>query len=174
MTAVSGSVFTAAQFNQFVRDNLLECPASNATTPGSFFVTDGTNHVVERIPAVSRVDVQEVITATSFADAPTLGPSVTVTTGTHAYIFIAAEIGNTTASSAGCLVGTLISGATSESPTPQYALRQESAAQSEFQRATYARLHTGLTPGSNSFRLQYQTTAGSMNINYREISVLPM
>src|SRR5690606_12967068 len=38
MTAVSGSVFTAAQFNQFVRDNLNETAPARATTAGAHFV----------------------------------------------------------------------------------------------------------------------------------------
>jgi hypothetical protein len=174
MTAVSGSVFTAAQFNTFVRDNLLMCPASIASTPGSLFVTDSSNSVVERIPVTANIATQEAVTATSFSDAPTPGPSVTAVTGQHAIIVISAEMGNVSSASAGCLAGVLISGATSEVPSFNNELRQESNGTAEFQRCSTFRLHTGLTPGSNTFKMQYMTLAGTMNIAYREITVLPL
>lgn len=173
MTAISGSVFTAAQFNTFVRDNMLLTPAALATSPGSIFVTDATNSIVERIPVVARVDTTETLTITSFGDAPTPGPSVTCTTGSHALITISAEMGNSTAS-AGCLAGVLISGASSEGPSFNQELRQESSGTAEFQRCSTVRLHVSLTAGVNTFKMQYMTLAGTMQIAYREISVIPL
>lgn len=174
MTAISGSVFTAAQFNTFVRDNMLLTPAALATSPGSIFVTDATNSIAERIPVVARIDTTEVVSITSFGDSPTPGPSVTCTTGSHALITITAEMGNTTAATAGCLASVLISGATSEGPSFNQEIRQESTGTAEFQRCSTVRLHVGLTAGVNTFKMQYMTLAGSMNIAYREISVIPL
>lgn len=172
MTAVSGSVFTAAQFNTFVRDNLLACPASLATTNGSFFASTGANSLAERIPASARLDVSELYTGTSFGDAPTPGPTLTLTTGQHALIIVSAELNNQTGS-AGAQVGVDISGATTEAASANYCLRQESSLTGEFNHASMARFHNSLTPGTNTFRLKYAVTAGSMAINFREICVIP-
>jgi hypothetical protein len=50
MTAVANSTFTAAQFNQYVRDNLNETAPAKATSAGSYFVADGVNSIAERTP----------------------------------------------------------------------------------------------------------------------------
>lgn len=173
MTAVAGSIFTAAQFNTYVRDNLLECPAAKSTTAGSIFATDNSGLIVERIPVTARVDAAESTTSASPADLATVGPSVTCTTGSHALIIWSAEMGNTTVSAPG-IAGVLISGATSESPTVNNELRQESSGASEFQRASTVRLKTDLTPGVNTFKMQYWTTTGTLTLNYRELTVIPL
>ena len=48
MTAVASSVFTAAQFNTFIRDNLNETSPAKATTAGAYFTVSGTNLRVGR------------------------------------------------------------------------------------------------------------------------------
>ena len=101
MTAVAGSVFTAAQFNTFVRDLLNETAPAKATTPGSHFVATGTNQIAERIPAQASVNTSESTASTTFVNLTTPGPSVTVTTGSSALIVMSAEIHNGTASEAG-------------------------------------------------------------------------
>lgn len=174
MTAVAGSVFTAAQFNTFVRDNLSETAPAKATTPGSYFTVSGTNQIIQRTPAQQSVNTSETTTSTSFADLTTPGPSVTVTTGSWAVIVATSEISNNTSSQAG-RVGVDISGATTESPDSNHVLRQESSGTAEFQRASIVRLHTGLTPGSNTFKLMYSTVGSSTaSFNFRNIAVLPL
>jgi hypothetical protein len=172
MTAIAGSVFTAAQFNTFVRDLLNECPTAKATTPGSHFVASGTNQVVERIPAQASVNVSESTASTTYVNLTTSGPSVTCTTGTSALIVVSAEIHNATASEAG-KVGIDISGATTEAPDVNYSLRQESSGTGEFQQCSLARLHTALTPGSNTFKMMYQASGGTASFNFRNIIVIP-
>ena len=53
MTAVANAVFTAAQFNTHVRDNLLETAPAKATTTGGYFVATGTNTIVQRVASVA-------------------------------------------------------------------------------------------------------------------------
>lgn len=174
MTAVAGSVFTAAQFNTFVRDNLAETAPAKATTPGAYFAVSGTNQIVQRIPAQASVNVSGTTTSTSYTDLSPAGPSVTVTTGSFAAIIMTAEIGNNTASQPG-RVGCDISGATTEAPDDNYVLRQESNGTSEFQRCSAFRLHTALTPGVNTFKMMY-TTVGSSTaaFNFRNLAILPL
>ncbi|QDN64454.1 hypothetical protein [Streptomyces sp. S1D4-14] len=172
MTAVAGSVFTAAQFNQTIRDNLAETAPSKATVPGSYFAVSDTNQISQRTPAASTVNVSESTLSTSFVDLTTLGPQVTVNTSTSALILVTAEISNNTASQAG-RVGVNISGATTETVDGTYVLRQETNGTAEFNRCTVARLHTTLTPGTNTFRMVYCATGGTAAFNYRNLIVFP-
>lgn len=172
MTAVSGAVFTAAQFNQFIRDNLSETAPAKATVPGSYFAVSDTNQITQRTPAQSIVNVSESTTSTSFVDLTTLGPQVTVVTGTTALIIVTAEITNNTASQAG-RIGITISGATTETPDGSWVLRQETNGTSEFNRCSASRLHTTLTPGTNTFRMTYAATGGTASFNFRNLAVLP-
>lgn len=174
MTAVAGSVFTAAQFNANIRDNLAETAPAKATTPGSYFTTSATNQITERVAATASVNASEQTTATTLSDLPTLGPLVTVTTGAQAFVVFTAEITNNTASQAG-RVGVDISGATTLAPDSNKVLRQESSGTGEFQRASVAYLQTGLTPGANTFKMMYSTVgASTATFNSRNITVLPM
>lgn len=174
MTAVAGSVFTAAQFNQHLRDNLAETAPAKATTPGSYFTTGAVNQIAERVPATASINTGESTTSVSFTDLATVGPSVTVNTGVQALIIISAEINNNTASQAG-RVGVDISGATTLAPDINKILRQESSGTAEFQRCSVVYLQQGLTPGANTFKLMYSTVSTSTSaFNYRNITVLPM
>lgn len=174
MTAVAGSVFTAAQFNTHIRDNLAETAPAKATTPGSYFTTSATNQITERVAATQQINVSEATTSTAFVDLATPGPSVTVTTGVMALVLFSAEINNNTASQAG-RVGLNISGATTIGVDGNRVLRQESSGTAEFQRATVGYLQTGLTPGSNTFKLMYATVgASTATFNQRNITVLPL
>lgn len=173
MTAVAGSVFTAAQFNAFVRDNLAETAPAKATVPGSYFTVSDTNQIVQRTPVQATVNVSETTTSTTFTDLATPGPSVTVTTGTTALVVFSAEISNNTASQAG-RVGFATSGATTAEADGNHVLRMETAGTSEFARASAVRLHTGLTPGQNTFRMVYAATGGTASFNFRNLIVLPL
>lgn len=172
MTAVAGSPFASADYNTFVRDNQLQCPTALATTAGSYAVSTGPNAMVERIPAMSSLIALETTTSTSFTNLATNGPAVTVTTGTSALIVITAECHNGTASEA-ARVGVNITGATTEAPNSLYILRQETNGTAEFQQCSTARLHTSLSPGSNTFTMQYAVTAGTGSFNFRSIIVMP-
>lgn len=174
MTAVAGSVFTAAQFNTFIRDNLAETAPAKATTPGSFFTTSATNQITERVPAQATVNTSETTTSTTFTDLATVGPTVTVTTGVQALIVVSAEISNNTASQAG-RIAVDISGATTIAPDNNKVLRQESSGTTEFQRCSLVYLQTALTPGSNTFKMMYTTVgASTASFNFRNLVVLPM
>jgi hypothetical protein len=173
MTAVSGSVVSASDFNTFVRDNLNECPAAKAVSPGSLFVGNGSRSVIERTPSGSAINVAQGTASTTFVDLATAGPSVTVTTGSSALVVMTAEINVNTGSAAGA-VGVAVSGATTLAADANYQLKQESASTAEFQRCSAARLYSGLTPGSNTFKMQYRVTAGTGAFNSRHLAVVPL
>lgn len=95
MTAVANTAFTAAQFNQFIRDNLLETAPAKATTPGSYFSGTGLNEIAERFGATDSVLVSESLTSDEWSDLPTPGPSVTVETGQAALVVVHGSVANT-------------------------------------------------------------------------------
>lgn len=173
MTAVSGSIFTAAQFNTFVRDNLLETPAAKATTAGSLFATVSAGQIAERIPNRSLIVTSEPTTATSYADLATPGPQVTVTHGTSALICVTSRINVGTANIGG-QAGVDISGATTEAAGDTHCLRSDAASSANSNRMTAVRLHTTLTPGTSVFKMQYKVaSAATGTFSAREIVVIP-
>lgn len=172
MTAVASSVFTAAQFNQFVRDNLNETAPAKATTPGSFFVASGINQISESLPDGTSINMSETTTSTTYTDLDTPGPSVTVTTRSSALIVYTCNLANTVANTES-IVAHEISGATARSASDDGSYFLRTAAANQNIRAAQAMWETGLTPGSNTFTLKYRVNGGTGTFNNRRLFVLP-
>jgi hypothetical protein len=170
MTAISGSVFTAAQFNTFVRDNLNECPASKATTPGSLFVVSDTNQLAERTPATATVATSQTTTSTSYTDLATVGPAVTVTTGPMALVGLYNANLNSSGTTAS-LMSYEVTGASAQAPNDNIAV---GVATTTGTRAGALFLVTGLTPGSNTFTCRYRVGGGTGTYVDRRILVVPL
>lgn len=81
MTAVSNQAFSAAQFNQQVRDNFLLLAPAKAGTAGGYMVAQGQNSIVERTIQTDTIATSETTTAggSTYVDLNTPGPTVTVT-----------------------------------------------------------------------------------------------
>lgn len=174
MTAVANAVFTAAQFNTHVRDNLLETSPAKATTPGSYFVTDAANSIGERVVGSATIAPgSEGTSSASYVDLATPGPAVTVSTGTSAIVIITAEMQNASAS-AGAKASCAISGASTVAAADATAIRAESSATAEFNRISGVQHYTGLTAGSNTFTMKYASTSGTCNFNFRHLLVIPL
>jgi hypothetical protein len=173
MTAVAGSVFTAAQFNTFVRDDLNETAPAKALNPGGHFVTSATNQISERLSATNNVNTSETTTSTSYADLATAGPAVTVTTGAMCWVLVTATESNNT-SGQNVYMSYAVTGASSVSATDDRALLLTAAATNQAMRATHVYLETGLTPGSNTFTAKYRVTGGTGSWSNRRIAALPL
>ncbi|MDJ1137932.1 hypothetical protein [Streptomyces iconiensis] len=177
MTAVAGSVFTAAQFNQFLRDNLNETAVAKATASGSHFVATGINSLAER-RADSSIDLASgTTTATSFGDlnAPaSAGPTVTVETGPMAMVFVHATLQNSGAGSS--RMGYDVGGASSLAAADNRAVGFFGLADGALIATTMA-LHTagtGLTPGTNTFVAKYRVSSGTGTFSSRRLTVFPL
>lgn len=171
MTAVAGAVFTAASFNTFVRDNLLECPASKATTPGAFFAVSDTNQVTERIgQSTSITGVSETTTSTSYTDLATFGPQITVDTGGYAIVILSGAIQNSGTGSV--RMAYEVSGATSISPADNRGVGHfgASGVGVVVGNAIY---HDNLTAGSNTFTTKYRVSASTGTFESRRLQVIP-
>lgn len=175
MTAVANAVFTAAQFNTHVRDNFLETAPAKATTAGSLFVATGTNAIAQRTPTTANVFGSCTRTANSYAapDTGTVGPAVTVTTGTQALVILNADCFNTTATST-ALMGFAVSSASTVSASDSYAIGQVSSGTAVGNKIGSAFYVSGLTAGSNIFTAQYKASANTGTFQDRHITVVPL
>lgn len=170
LTATASTVLTAAQWNASVRDNLLETAPAKATTAGYHFVANGTNTIVERGILGATVDTVESTSSTTYTNLATTGPSVTLTTGTKALVWIASRNLNTTGGTP-ALASFEISGATTQAASDNRACYVDLAA-SEIVRTSAQTLMTGLTAGSNTFRMMYRAGGGTGGFAYRHIVVM--
>lgn len=177
-TAVAGSVFQAAQFNTHIRDNLNETAPAKATTPGAIFAVAGTNQIEQRVPQVAFDNGNADITSTTFANPATgnPGPTVVVTTGVKAIVGYRALLRIPSAVYR-VEMSYAISGATTRAASSSNSLGysiSNSADPGMTFRGGSVDLAEGLTPGENTFTLQYNVSAGQGLANGRRLWVIPL
>jgi hypothetical protein len=168
ITAITGSVFPSAIYNQVVRDNLLQTMPALTTTVGSFFATIGTHQIEERIPRGDYRGGMSSTTSTTYADlASGTGPTVTCQTGTMAAVFI---YNNSYTTATGSWMSFDISGATSQAASDNFALQLQLTAG---QHCGACFLIDTLTPGSNTFTAKFRTSSGTSQFSSRRLAVWP-
>lgn len=173
LTAVSNATLTAAQWNASVRDNLLETAASKVTAAGQYVVGTAANALAVRVPTGAGVSNTETTTSTSYTTLATIGPVVSsVTTGTQAFVSIGARMSNDTANSESW-ASFAISGATTVAASDNFALLYRAAAINAPHRASACLIVTGLTPGSNTFTMQYRVGGATGTFSNRQLAVIP-
>jgi hypothetical protein len=173
MTATANSAFTAAQFNTHVRDNLLETGPAKATTAGRLLVTTGANSLAERVITQAVNVNSQTTTSTSFTDLATVGPRVTVTTGTRALVWFSAQMSNSQVNTI-CAAAVAVTGATSLSADNTKDLYIDGLPSGQALRSTTVELFDTLTPGSNTFTLQYRVGGGTGTFYDRAIGVIAL
>lgn len=183
MTAVSNTVFTAAQWNTYVRDNMLQSlPALASATAGNHYVSTAANAMAERtITSATAVGVSTT-TATSYGNlADAVTTSVTATTGTAALVFFSAKMANSLADTT-CQVSVAVSSATTIASSDSWMLSQDGLPATRSGRGGMVHLFSpnngiasnGLTAGSNVFTLQYKVSAGTGTFQRRDIAVIAL
>ena len=173
MTAVANSTFTAAQFNQYVRDNLNETAPAKATTAGSHFAGTGVNAIAERFSDTASQLGSGTTISTTFTDldAPALvGPSITATTGPYALVIVRSSAENSGAGSA--RMAYTVSGATSLAAADNRGMGIFGSAGVNAN-ASDVSLTTSLTPGVNVFTAKYRVSSGTGTFSSRRIMVIP-
>ncbi|HEX9832551.1 MAG TPA: hypothetical protein VGA66_05585 [Mycobacterium sp.] len=174
MTAVSGSVYTAAQFNTFVRDNLNETAPAKAVTAGSYFVTTSLNEITERVGSRTTDAASGTTTSTSYTDltAAAVGPVVTATTGSLALVIWGAQMSNDTPDlSTRVSVG--VTGASTIAESDVRALSFDPSSAGGLFQGSHAVFYDDLTPGVNTFTLKYRVAGGTGTFLRRRLIVLP-
>lgn len=170
MTATSGQ-FDADDFNTYVRDNLLETLPALATsnTEASWFVTTGANALARR-EIKSATQTGEGTRASTSYGALTgggSGPAVTITTGAQALaIFTAA--GQISSTNVGYYAGVSVNG---DAINDRSALHWDGITSANNICKGRSYFFTGLTPGSNTFTMQYKCDSGTATFLYRQLIV---
>jgi len=172
MTAVANSAFTAAQFNQFVRDNFNESAAAKATVSGALIVTTGPNAITTRKPTAGSIDTAETTASTSYTDLTTPGPVVTITTGTSAIVVTTSRFFN--ASSVSCYMSHAVSGASTLAESDTNGLIADPGTGNQVRMSAVSLRNGDLTAGSNTFTAKYRVDGGSGQFAYRKLLVIPL
>lgn len=172
LTAVAGVALTAAQWNASARDNLLETAPAKATTVSSFFVGTGPGAIAERVPLQTVTPNSETTTNTSYTNLATVGPSVTTTTGTKAFVIIGAQLTCNTAT-LGAFMSYAVSGSTPVAATDASALVHYPSSTNLPLQASRV-IFQGLTAGSNTFTAQYKVAGAATGLfSQRTLAVIP-
>lgn len=178
MTAVTAAPFTAAQFNVNVRDNLLETETAKLLSAGQYVVATGTNAVAARSLGNDEIAASCTRTSTSFADPDTgtAGPTVTLTTGSRAFVLVHCNATVASTSNEACM-GVAVSGASTIAATGDagFCYKQTSGTTSQIVQGSFGWIMTGLTPGSNTFTAKYAAPIGGTGTFTRRIlTVMPL
>lgn len=171
LTQTDNAIWTSAQWNLHVRDNLLETMAGKATTAGNWFVSTGANAIAERTISQATVATSQTTTSTSYTNLTTTGPQITVTTGTAALVFWYAKCSNST-SNASCSVSVAVTGATTSAAADTRRMLVDGSGTSPIRSGSCAKIT--LTAGSNTFTMQYKVSAGTGTFVDREMLVMAM
>lgn len=157
LTAVANAVFTAAQWNASLRDNLLQTGPAIATTADRLIVSNGANTIAERDILAGFVGTTESSSSGSYVDLATVGPSVTITTGGKGLVSVGCLMSNATAAKGGWM-SYAISGATTAAASDAYAFVATSSAANELYGASHLMLWTNLIAGSSTFTAKYRVS----------------
>jgi hypothetical protein len=180
MTAIAGELFTAAEYNLYVRDNFLEMAASInddlSNNRGGFFSVEASHRLKQRFPGAKVVtDSHNIkIYQTTFVDVQSAGPFVTVKTGSRALVCISAEMMNRT-NNAQASASFEVSGATKIKASDNWRITHDGVDASKWSRQGAWRMVDNLNPGLNTFRMKYRTgNLGPVYFRRREIVVIPL
>lgn len=168
ITWVANAILTAAQLNQQLRDNMLQTAPAVSTTDGWHIVTSGTNSVAEREILDDVVETGQSTTSATFTDLATLGPTVTVTTGSLAMVWINARIDNTGTNPTHASFA--ISGDTTSAAIDGRSIVNGTTTSIRAGVST----RVSLTPGSNTFTMRYRVDGGTGTFSNRRIQVMAL
>lgn len=170
ITWTGGSILTAAQLNTYWRDNLKESFAEKATAANQWLVATGANAVAARGIGHHTVSTSQTRVTTTYGDLATSGPTVTITTGAYALVFITGQAQNST-NGEESRMGVEVSGATPTiAATDNYCLLSCDDANNYLQASTSV-MFTTLTAGSNTFQAKYRVSGGTGTFLRRHLIV---
>lgn len=173
MTFIDGRVLTAAQLNTHLRDNLLETATARSTGGGGYFVTVAPGEIAEREYGSDRVSNSETSDSESFTDLSTFGPSVTVKTGTQAWVHLYCGMHSDGANNS-YLMGFDVTGDSSIEASDSRSIQGRVNSANLNRRMAASFVVSNLTSGSNVFTAKYRVESGSGTFTDRAIAVFPL
>jgi len=180
MTAIAGGVVSAADFNQFIRDNLNVSEGALSLTPSGYMAVTGAHTIAERVPANDFITTQETTTSTTYTNLATVGPTCTVTTGTQALVIVGGRIGPNTGAASSVKMSWACSGATTIDPNSpanegdKWGVGEVGLGTTGVLIGSRPYFMTGLNAGSNTFQAKYAVSSGTGTFDNRSITVLPL
>lgn len=173
MTAVANSTFTAAQFNTYVRDNLNMTAPALASTSGQVPVSTGANSITMRSVLSNVVTTSQSTSSLSYVNLATVGPTVTVNTGTQAIVWIQCSMSTDTTNST-ALASVTVSGASAISGDDSFGVTLDGVPATNLLRYCSAHFFNTLVPGSNVFTMVYKVGSNTGTFANRELIVFPL
>lgn len=143
------------------------------TTPGLLSVYNGTAWVTIT-PQSATVATNDTTTSNTYANVTNVGPAVSVQTATRALVTLSCWYANNT-SSLGAFASVAVSGASTIAANESWRVGTSVvAAANSGARGSAQSLITGLTPGVNTFTMQYrrEVTGGTANFIDRVLTVV--
>ena len=116
------------------------------------------------------VNSSQTTTSTSYADLATVGPSVTLTTGTKALVIVGGSRFNSNAAAAS-IIGVAVSGATTLAAADSSAVFHVGTTQIASSKAIYI---DNLTAGTNTFTAKYRVTGNTGTFEFRQLFVIDL
>ncbi len=172
-TAVAGSVFTAAIFNASVRDNLNVTAVGIATSAGRLIVTTAAKTVTERNPDTDAIATSQATASLTYVNLATVGPTVTITTGTKAMVILGCASSNSIVGNSGRM-GIDLSGATTSAVSDTNSIEVTSGNASDAYQLSWVTIYNPINAGSNTFQAKYKAiNAGSASFSNRVVSIMP-
>lgn len=175
MTAIALDLFTATEYNKYVRDNFLETAPAKADTSGGLFTVDVANRIMQRFVGTTTVTAEHRISIcdVTYKDVQSAGPFVTVKTGGKAMVMITAEMMNSN-TNAQASASFEISGATTRAASDNWRITHDGVTGGKWSRQSSCHHVTDLNAGLNTFRMKYRTgNLGPVHFRRREITVIP-
>lgn len=174
MTAVANEIFTAAQFNTFVRDNLLETAPAKATAANapSMFLNIGGNTLRERPFSTNFTDTSTNTTSTTYVNIGT-AINIDATIQFGAMVLLGAATTNDTGGSTSFMsVRVIDSGTLAEVVAPSDTNSLHHAG-TTVQRCQAPPITLTLSAGSYQFQLRYRVSGGTGTFANRWLGVFP-
>lgn len=122
-------------------------------------------------PVKAVIATSQTTATTTYTNLATIGPTVTVTTGATAIVILTARVRNDSVVARVCMTVDITGATTIPASDDTRALEHEGTG---WQRSSLIYLQSGLTPGSNIFKAEYRTTAGTGRWEDRELTVIPL
>lgn len=153
-------------------ETLLPSPSVGDTVPAEWFDAVRDNFAMIFGIAAATVSTSQTTTSTTYTNLATVGPSVTVDTGTKALVVVTFE-GFSSTVAAWNRMSYVVSGASSiaaaDSRSAWFATPSGGGAS-----VIGIGYHTNLTAGSNTFTAKYRVSAGTGTFANRNIFVIPL
>lgn len=141
------------------------------TDDNLLYIYNGTSWVCIT-PISATVPTLQTRSLSSYGDLTTVGPEVSIQTGTKALVTVGSRISNSNAAAAG-VASFAISGATTVAAGDPTAVWASSSVASNVDQQSFTSLATGLTAGINIFTMKYkQSSGGTASFDERWISVV--